>query len=118
MKKPADVDAYIAAFPKEIQERLGQMRAIIKKAAPEAEEVISYNMPAYKKNGILVYFAGYKNHTGFYPTATPMKAFAEVLAAYKSSKGAVQFPHDKRLPVGVITKMVKYKLRENKERQK
>lgn len=111
-----DVDSYIAGFPKSVQEQLETLRTIIRKAAPKAEEVISYQMPAYKQEGVLVYFAGYKAHIGFYPTTGPMKAFAKDLSPYKTSKGAVQFPLDKALPKTLITRMVKYRLQENKQK--
>ena len=113
-KNPITVDSYIAAFPASTQKLLQQMRAVIKKAAPEAEECISYQMPAYKQLGMLVFFAGYKNHIGFYPTGTGIEAFKNDLSKYQFSKGAVQFPLDKPLPVTLITKMVKFKLKENK----
>lgn len=111
--KPANVEAYIASFPKSTQALLQQVRSIIKKAAPEAEEVISYSMPAYKQGSILVYFAGYAQHIGFYPTASGIKAFEKEIAGYKHSKGAVQFPLDQPLPAALITKIVKFKLKEN-----
>lgn len=107
---PTSVDDYIAQFPIETQKLLKQLRAIIKKAAPKAEEVISYQMPAYKQQGPLVYFAGYKYHIGFYPTGSGIKAFEAQLSDYKWSKGAVQFPLDKPLPVDLITKMVKHRV--------
>jgi uncharacterized protein YdhG (YjbR/CyaY superfamily) len=99
-----------------VRERLFEIRAIILKAAPGAEEVISYKMPAYKQNGMLVYFAGYKHHIGFYPTASPIAHFAEDLSKYQSSKGAVQFPLDKAMPKQLITRMVKFKLEENQRK--
>lgn len=111
-----NVDAYISGFPKNVQELLETMRTLIRKAAPKAEELISYQMPAYKHDGILVYFAGYKNHIGFYPTSGPMLAFKEDLLAYKTSKGAVQFPLDQPLPKTLITRMVKFRLEENKKK--
>ena len=86
------------------------------KAAPGANEVISYRMPAYEQNGMLVYFAGYKSHIGFYPTGEGISAFSKEIAAYKSSKGAVQFPLDKPLPVSLISKMVKHRVQVNKEK--
>ena len=107
-----DIDRYIAGFPENIQMKLDEIRAIIRKAAPDAEEVISYKMPAYKQNGILVYFAGYAKHIGFYPTSSPIKVFEKDLAKYTWSKGAVQFPLDKKLPAALITKMVKYRIAE------
>ncbi len=113
-----DIDSYIAAQPAEIQEQLLQMREIIRKAAPKATEVISYAMPAYKQNGVLVYFAGYKQHIGFYPTGSGIKAFADEIASYKNSKGAVQFPLDKPLPKGLISRMVKFRVKEDAEKAK
>jgi uncharacterized protein YdhG (YjbR/CyaY superfamily) len=113
---PANTDAYIASFPKETQTLLEQLRATIKKAAPEAEELISYQMPAYKYNGMLVYFAGYKNHIGFYPTASGIANFTKELSVFKSSKGAVQFPLDRPLPLQLVTKIVKFRVKENMEK--
>lgn len=113
-----DVDAYISTFPKPVQETLETLRTVIRKAAPKAEEVISYQMPAYKQDGMLVYFAAYKQHIGFYPTASPIEVFKKDLNAYKTSKGAIQFPLNKALPKALISKMVKYKVEENKEKAK
>lgn len=110
------VDAYLNAFPKEIQERMEILRVTIQKAAPKAQEVISYKMPAYKLNGILVYFAGYKNHIGFYPTPGVLEFYKKELKDFKTSKGAVQFPNDKALPLALITKIVKYRVKEDKEK--
>src|SRR6516165_9954191 len=104
------VDEYLSAFPAGTKAVLQEMRSTIKKAAPQAEEVISYNMPAYKLNGILVYFAGYANHIGFYPTASGMEAFKQEFSGYKNSKGAVQFPIDRPLPLALITKVVKFRI--------
>jgi uncharacterized protein YdhG (YjbR/CyaY superfamily) len=116
--KAENTDAYIAMFPEEIQEKLQQMRGIICKAAPTATEVISYGMPAYKVNSVLVYFAGYNAHIGFYPAGSGIAAFQNEIAKYKNSKGAVQFPLDKPLPIGLITKMVKFRLSEDAEMAK
>ena len=113
-----NIDDYIASFPKDLQIILEQMRTIIRKAAPKAEEVISYAMPAFKLNSVLVYFAGYKNHIGFYPMSAAIIAFKKELSIYKSSKGAVQFPLDKPLPSALITKMVKYRIAENLQKAK
>ncbi|MBL0201288.1 MAG: DUF1801 domain-containing protein [Chitinophagaceae bacterium] len=113
-----NVNEYIAAFEPHIQERLQQMRQAIKKAAPAAEELISYRMPAYKYHGVLVYFAGYKNHTGFYATPTGHAAFKELLAVYKEGKGSVQFPHNQPLPMALISRIVKFRVKENLEREK
>ena len=113
---PATVDEYIAVFPKEVQKLLQQVRTTIKKAALTAEEVINYGMPAYKLNGMLVYFAGYKNHIGFYPVPSGMKAFEKELSKYKSGKGSAQFPIDQPLPLALVTKIVKFRVKENLEK--
>jgi uncharacterized protein YdhG (YjbR/CyaY superfamily) len=110
---PKDVDEYISSFPKEVQRLLEEVRATIKKVAPGAEEVISYQMPAFKFHGMLVYFAGYKNHIGFYPMPSAIETFKKELSVYKSAKGSVQFPTDSPLPLNLISKIVKYRVREN-----
>ncbi len=115
---PKNVDEYIASFPQEIKLRLEQIRQAIKKATPAAEELISYQMPAYKYHGVLVYFAGYKNHIGFYATPTGHKAFKKELAVYKEGKGSVQFPHEQPLPLALIGRIVKFRIKENQEREK
>ncbi|GAL85630.1 PF08818 domain protein [Sporocytophaga myxococcoides] len=107
------VDEYISSFPPEVRPILEKLRQTIIKAAPKAEEVISYNMPAFKLNGALVYYAAYKKHVGFYPTNSGITEFADELADYKTSKGAIQFPLDKPLPTGLITKIVKFRIVEN-----
>ncbi len=118
MKKPKDVDEYISWFPAETQKLLKQIRAIIRKAAPKAEEVISYNMPAYKLNGMLAFFAAYPRHIGFYPIPSGLAAFRKELSVYKQGKGSVQFPLDKPLPVGLITRIVKFRVKENLQKAK
>lgn len=119
MKKPKSVDEYISGFPKETQKLLEQIRATIKEIAPQAEEVISYSMPGYKLNGMLVWFAGFKNHIGFYPRgSSAIGAFKKELSIYKTSKGAVQFPIDKPLPIMLIKKMVKFRVAENLGKEK
>src|SRR5580700_1979802 len=110
MKNPKDVDEYINSFPKEIQKLLQQVRATIKKAAPKAEEVISYSMPGYKLNGMLVWFGGHSKHIGFYPRVSGMEVFKKELSVYKTSKGAVQFPTDEPLPLTLIAKIVKFRV--------
>ncbi|WP_373517380.1 iron chaperone [Pricia sp.] len=111
-------DSYIAGFPEDVQTILEQVRTTIKKAAPESEETISYGMPAFKLDGKpLVYFAGYKNHIGFYATPTGHKQFEEELSHYKQGKGSVQFPLDKPMPLGLIHKIVKFRVRENLKKQ-
>ena len=113
MKKPTNIDEYISGFPKETQKILEQLRATIKKTAPNAEEVISYATPAFKLNGMLVWFAAYSNHIGFYPRGSGVEAFKKELSIYKSAKGSVQFPLDKALPWALITKIVKFRVAEN-----
>jgi uncharacterized protein YdhG (YjbR/CyaY superfamily) len=115
MEKAANTDEYIKSFPGETQKILEQMRSTIRKAAPKAEEVISYAMPAFKQNSVLVYFAAYKTHIGFYPTPSGIEAFKDELSKYKSSKGAVQFPIDKPLPLALITKIVKFRAAKDME---
>lgn len=110
-----NIDEYIIACPGEIQPKLQQLRAAILKAAPKAEEAISYQIPSFKLKGNLVHFAAYKNHIGFYPAPSGIKAFEKELSVYKSSKGAVQFPLDKPLPLALITKIVKFRVKENME---
>jgi uncharacterized protein YdhG (YjbR/CyaY superfamily) len=113
-----NIDDYLALFPKETQSLLQQIRATIKKAAPEAVEKISYQMPTFFLNGNLVYFAAFKNHIGFYPVPTGIEKFKKELSVYKTSKGAVQFPLDKPLPLALITKIVKFRVAENLKKAK
>lgn len=108
------VEQYIAAFPKNVQKRLRQVQQTIVQTAPDALETISYSMPAYKINGKpLVYFAGYKTHIGFYATPTGHEAFAHELNNYKQGKGSVQFPVDEPLPLDLIKRIVKFRVKEN-----
>jgi uncharacterized protein YdhG (YjbR/CyaY superfamily) len=111
------VDEYIALFPPDVQNALQKLRKTIKKAAPGAEEVISYQMPAYKFKGMLVFFAAYKNHIGFYPTPSGIAAFEKELSGYKRAKATVQFPVDQPLPLELITKIVKFRMNENLEKE-
>lgn len=104
------IDDYIAGYEGQVRGKLEEIRAIIRAAAPDAEEVISYQMPAYKQGGVLVYFAGYPRHVGFYPTGSGIEAFADRFAPYKWSKGAVQFPLDQPLPADLITEIVHFRL--------
>jgi uncharacterized protein YdhG (YjbR/CyaY superfamily) len=113
-KKFQTIDDYIAAQPFEKRDVLEKMRYAIQRAAPKATEVISYGMPAFKQGGILVYFAAFKNHYGFFPTASPIIVFKKELLPYKTSKGAIQFPTDKPLPVKLIQAIVKYRVAQNK----
>jgi uncharacterized protein YdhG (YjbR/CyaY superfamily) len=109
----SNVDEYITLFPSSIRKGLTEIRKTIKAAAPDAEEVISYNMPAYRLHGILVYFAAMKNHYGFYPTAAPMDHFKEKLKKYETSKGAIRLPLDEPIPVKLIAEIVKWKIKDN-----
>ena len=110
------VDEYLSTFPNATQLKLQQVRAIIKKYAPLAKELISYNMPAFSYNGILVYYAGYKNHIGFYPTASGIAAFKNELGSYDWAKGSVQFPLDKPIPEELIGRIVNFRVKENEKR--
>ncbi len=110
---PNNVDAYIANFSLDTQIKLAEFREIIRKAAPEATEVISYKMPAYKFHGMLVYFGGYQNHIGFYPTGSVIAAFKNKISTFKTSKGTIQFPLDKPLPIPLIEEIVKFRVSEN-----
>lgn len=112
---PATVDEYIAAQPEEVQPILQKVRNTIRKAAPKAEEVISYGMPGYKYHGMLVYFAAWKTHIGFYAVPSGHAAFKEELSVYKGAKGSVQFPLSKPMPLALITKIVKFRMKENEE---
>ncbi len=107
------VDEYIEQFPTEIREKLQQIRAVIKEAAPEATEKIGYQMPAFYLNGSLVYFAAFKHHIGFYPAPRGIEVFKEELSQYKGAKGSVQFPLDKPLPLDLISRIVKFRVAEN-----
>ena len=118
MEKPKDIDEYIASFPRDVQKLLEQFRATIRKAAPEAQEVISYGMPAFKLEGMLVWFAAHSKHIGFYPRVSAIAAFEKELAIYKGAKGSVQFPFDKPLPLRVVSKIVKFRVKENLARAK
>ena len=109
----ANVDGYIANFPTGTRVLLEQIRSVIRTAVPGAKEGISYQMPAYHFHGPLVYFAGYKNHIGLYPTASGMAAFEKELSPFKTSRGAIQFPLDKPLPLQLIKKIASFKAREN-----
>jgi uncharacterized protein YdhG (YjbR/CyaY superfamily) len=108
-----NIDEYIAFQTPELQILLEQLRQTIKKAAPEAEEVISYNMPAYKYHGMLVYFAAYKNHIGFYATPSGHSEFKEELSVYKKGKGSVQFPFNQHLPLDLISRIAVFRVEEN-----
>lgn len=114
-----EVEQYISGFPPEVRTLLEQIRSIIKKAAPDAVESIAYGMPAYKLKGKpLVYFAGFKNHIGFYATPTGHAQFANELSNYKQGKGSVQFPLNKPLPIDLIRSIVEFRVIENLTKSK
>ena len=114
---PTNIDDYIARFPADVQSILNQIRAVIREAAPEATEKISYQMPTFYLNGNLVHFAAYQHHIGFYPTPSGAEEFEAELSAYKRSKGAVQFPLDKPIPYDLISRMVKFRVTESHEKR-
>jgi uncharacterized protein YdhG (YjbR/CyaY superfamily) len=113
MEKVNSIDEYIKGFPPDIQKLLQQVRATIKKAAPDAEETIKYAMPTFTLNGNLVHFAAFKNHIGLYPTPNGIEAFKKELSVYKGAKGSVQFPLDQPMPLELISKIVKYRVEQN-----
>ena len=111
---PKNIDEYIAAFPIHVQEILENIRATIRKAAPEAEETISYQMPTFKLQGnYLIYFAAFKKHIGVYPRTTGDEAFQQALSVYEGAKGSYKFPLDKPIPFDLITKIVEFRIKEN-----
>ena len=110
------IDEYIANSPEETQPILSKIRETIRKAAPNAQETINYGIPTFTLNGNLVHFAGFKSHIGFYPTPSGIEKFKTELSKYKGAKGSVQFPLDKPIPYGLITRIVKFRVKENLER--
>jgi uncharacterized protein YdhG (YjbR/CyaY superfamily) len=110
------VDEYFSTLTANKKDILQEVRKTIKDAAPQAKELISYNMPAFKLNGVLVYYAAQKDHIGFYPTSSPIEAFKNELAPYKWSKGAIQFPIDKPMPLDLISKIVKFRVQADMEK--
>lgn len=110
------VQTYIAQFPPSTRKLLQQVRKAVREAAPDAEETISYNIPTFRYHGNLVHFAAWKDHIGFYPTSSGIKAFAEELAKYETSRGTVQFPMDRPLPIGLIKKLTRFRVKENRAR--
>ena len=117
MKGPTTIDEYITQFPKDVQAILQQVRRVIRETAPGATEKISYGMPAFSQNGMLVWFGGHTNHIGFYPTGEGVEAFKNELSAYKTSKGAVQFPLDQPIPYDLIRRIVKHRVEENSKKK-
>ena len=114
---PKTIDEYISACPKDVQEILEQVRATIRKAAPEAQETIDYQMPTFKLKGSnLVHFAAHKKHIGFYPTPSGIEKFKDEISMYEWAKGSVQFPLDKPIPYDLISRIVEFRVEENLER--
>lgn len=110
--KYSNIDEYISSFTEETQKLLMQVRASIQEAAPEAAETISYGIPTFTLAGNLVHFAAFKNHIGFYPTSSGIEKFKEELSIYETAKGSVKFPIDEPLPLGIISKIVKFRVKE------
>lgn len=113
-KKFKTVSEYLSVLPESSRGIMERLRSTIKKAAPEAEELISYNMPAFRYHGMLVYYAAHKEHIGFYPgNARLIEVFKDDLVGFKTSEGTVQFPFDKPIPLSLISKIVKFRVKEN-----
>lgn len=110
---PRDIDEYIAGFPKDVQEILEKIRMTIRKAAPDAEEIIKYQIPTFTLKGNLVHFGAFKKHIGFYPAPSGIEEFKEELSVYEGAKGSIKFPLDKPIPFALISKIVKFRVKEN-----
>ena len=117
-RKPTTITQYIYSAPQEARDKLHQMRACVRKAAPDATEGLKWGMPAFSHHRILVAFAGFRHHIGFYPTPSVVKAFTKQLAEFKTAKGSIQFRLDKPLPLSLIRKMTEFRVRESKEQDK
>jgi uncharacterized protein YdhG (YjbR/CyaY superfamily) len=115
-KQANSIDEYIADFPDDVRKAMEKVRSTITKAAPRAEEAIKYQIPTFVLNGNLIHFAGYKNHIGLYPGSKAIEEFKDQLSGYKISKGTVQFPLDKPMPVGLINKITKFCVKQNRAR--
>lgn len=113
---PKDIDEYIAGFPNDVQEILEKIRMTIRKAAPDAEETIKYQMPTFTLNGNLVHFAAFKKHIGFYPAPRGIETFKDELSVYEGAKASLSFPLDKPIPFGLISKIVKFRVKKNLKR--
>ena len=112
---PKDIDRYIAGFPPDVRGKLTRLRAAIRRAAPQAKEAIKYQMPTFTQHGNLVHFAAYKNHIGFYPAPRAIEQFRDELARYQGSKGAIRFPLDRPLPLGLIGRIVKFRVQQDRD---
>lgn len=111
--QPRTIDEYIAGFPEDVQEILNKVRQTVQRAAPDAQEAISYQMPTFKLHGNLVHFAAFKHHVGFYPTPTGTDAFQAQIAPFKHGKGSIQFPLDRPIPYNLIAEIVAFRVQEN-----
>lgn len=118
MEKPKDVDAYIAAAPKEVQSKLNELRAVIKKTAPASEERISYGMPCYGYKGPLISFSIWKKHIGLYVSPSILAEHKSEVAAYQTHKATLRLPLDKKLPVALISKLIKARMKKNEQGEK
>ena len=116
--RPTNIDEYIAGFPKDIQGILQKIRKAVKKAAPEAQEKIGYQMPTFTLNGNLVHFAAFKHHIGFYPTPSGTAKFQKEISVYKAAKGSIQFPLDQPMPYELIAKIVEFRVKEQQAKGK
>jgi uncharacterized protein YdhG (YjbR/CyaY superfamily) len=115
-RPPKNIEEYIAGFPTDVQRILREIRRIIRTAAPDAEEAMKYRMPTFVLHGNLVHFAAFENHIGFYPTPSGIEAFKDQLSAYPNAKGSVQFPLGKAVPFNLIRKIVKFRVKETREK--
>jgi uncharacterized protein YdhG (YjbR/CyaY superfamily) len=111
--KPKNIDEYIASFSPEVRAILEKIRLTVRNAAPQAEETISYNMPAFRLNGILVYFAAFKKHIGLYPPVSGDQRLEKAISKYAGEKGNLQFPLDQAIPYGLIERIVKLRVKQN-----
>jgi len=111
---PENFEQYILSYPAEIRQRLQKIRLLVKKLAPDANEKISYGMPAFTLNGMLLYFAAHTKHIGLYPLTSAIEAFRDELAEYKTAKGSIQFPNDKPLPLKLISQIIEFRVSENR----
>ena len=115
-ESPSPIDAYIASFPEDVQDILQKIRDIVNDAARDAEEAIKYGIPTFVLNGNLVHFAAFQKHIGFYPTPSGIEHFKDALSAYNSAKGSVQFPLASPIPYSLIKKIVKFRVKENRDK--